>query len=79
VWSEDTLVRPEQVPQIDDKAAFVSNYVCMRPSGMLKCILLLTAKAKTPASASTASCMDTATSQLDIGSKRGLNGQGQQS
>jgi hypothetical protein len=30
-WSENTLVRPRSAAQIDDKATFVSNYVCMRP------------------------------------------------
>jgi uncharacterized protein len=30
-WSEGTLVRPRSGAQIEDKATFVSNYVCMRP------------------------------------------------
>jgi len=30
-WSEDTLVRPRSAALIEDKATFVSNYVCMRP------------------------------------------------
>jgi Fe-S cluster assembly scaffold protein SufB len=30
-WSEQTLVRPRSAAQVEDKAAFVSNYVCMRP------------------------------------------------
>jgi uncharacterized protein len=30
-WSEQTLVRPRSAAQIDDKATFVSNYVCMTP------------------------------------------------
>jgi hypothetical protein len=30
-WSENTLVRPRTGSQVQDKATFVSNYVCMRP------------------------------------------------
>jgi Fe-S cluster assembly scaffold protein SufB len=30
-WSEETLVRPRSAAKIEDKATFVSNYVCMRP------------------------------------------------
>ncbi|MCW4018169.1 MAG: SufD family Fe-S cluster assembly protein [Candidatus Bathyarchaeota archaeon] len=30
-WSEQTLVRPRSAAQVEDKAAFISNYVCMRP------------------------------------------------
>jgi Fe-S cluster assembly scaffold protein SufB len=30
-WSEKTLVRPRSAAQIEDRATFVSNYVCMRP------------------------------------------------
>jgi Fe-S cluster assembly scaffold protein SufB len=30
-WSENTLVRPRSAAEVDDKATFVSNYVCMRP------------------------------------------------
>jgi Fe-S cluster assembly scaffold protein SufB len=30
-WSENTVVRPRSVIQIDDNATFVSNYVCMQP------------------------------------------------
>ncbi len=30
-WSEKTLVRPRSGAQVDDKATFISNYVCMRP------------------------------------------------
>jgi hypothetical protein len=30
-WSENTLVRPRTGARVDDRATFVSNYVCMRP------------------------------------------------
>ncbi len=30
-WSEQTLVRPRSGARVEDKATFVSNYVCMRP------------------------------------------------
>ncbi len=30
-WSEQTLVRPRSAAKVEDKAAFVSNYVCVRP------------------------------------------------
>jgi Fe-S cluster assembly scaffold protein SufB len=30
-WSEKTLVRPRSGAQVEDKATFISNYVCMRP------------------------------------------------
>lgn len=29
-WGEQTLVRPRSAVQVEDKAVFVSNYVCMR-------------------------------------------------
>jgi Fe-S cluster assembly scaffold protein SufB len=30
-WNEQTLVRPRSAAQVEDNAAFISNYVCMRP------------------------------------------------
>lgn len=30
-WSEGTMVRPRSGAQVEEKATFVSNYVCMRP------------------------------------------------
>ncbi len=30
-WSEQTFVRPRSAAKIEDKATFISNYVCMRP------------------------------------------------
>jgi Fe-S cluster assembly scaffold protein SufB len=30
-WSEQTLVRPRSAAQVEDKATFISNYVCMTP------------------------------------------------
>ena len=47
-WSEQTLVRPRSAAIVEDKATFVSNYVCMRPVRDIQMYPVHTAKVRNP-------------------------------
>jgi uncharacterized protein len=75
-WSEDTLVRPRSAAQIDDKATFVSNYVCMRPVRDVQMYPVAYCKGECSRVSFNSILYGQKKSLLDIGSKAVLSGRG---
>ena len=75
-WSEDTLVRPRTGAQVDDKATFVSNYVCMRPVKDIQMYPAATCVGEDSRVSFNSILYGHKNSQMDIGSKAVLLGRG---
>lgn len=75
-WSENTLVRPRSAAQIDDKATFVSNYVCMRPVRDVQMYPIGYCRGEDSRASFNSILYGHRNSQLDIGSKAVLLGKG---
>ena len=75
-WSENTLVRPRSAAQIDDRATFVSNYVCMRPVRDIQMYPVGYCTGEDSRVSFNSILYGQANSQLDIGSKAVLSGKG---
>ncbi|XHH09108.1 MAG: SufD family Fe-S cluster assembly protein [Candidatus Bathyarchaeia archaeon] len=73
-WSEQTLVRPRSAAQIDDKAMFVSNYVCMRPVRDMQMYPVAYCKGNESRVSFNSILYGHRNSLLDIGSKAVLTG-----
>lgn len=75
-WSEDTLVRPRSAAQVDDRATFVSNYVCMRPVRDVQMYPVAYCIGEDSRVSFNSILYGQKNSQLDIGSKAVLSGKG---
>ncbi len=75
-WSEKTLVRPRSGAQVDDKATFVSNYVCMRPVRDVQMYPVAYCGGEESRVSFNSILYGHKKSQLDIGSKAVLTGKG---
>ena len=75
-WSEDTLVRPRSAAQVDDKATFVSNYICMRPVRDTQMYPVAYCKGEDSRASFNSILYGHKNSLLDIGSKAVLTGKG---
>jgi Fe-S cluster assembly scaffold protein SufB len=75
-WSENTLVRPRSAAIIEDKATFVSNYVCMRPVRDVQMYPVAHCNGKDSRVSFNSILYGHQDSVLDIGSKAILNGKG---
>ncbi len=75
-WSENTLVRPRSGAQIDDKATFISNYVCMRPVRDIQMYPAAYCTGTESRVSFNSILYGHKNSQLDIGSKAVLTGKG---
>jgi hypothetical protein len=75
-WSENTLVRPRSGAQIDDKATFISNYVCMRPVRDVQMYPVAYCTGEDSRVSFNSILYGQKNSQLDIGSKAVLSGKG---
>jgi Fe-S cluster assembly scaffold protein SufB len=75
-WSENTLVRPRSAARIADKAAFISNYVCMRPVRDLQMYPAAYCDGEDSTVSFNSILYGNKNSQLDVGSKAVLNGKG---
>jgi uncharacterized protein len=75
-WSEQTLVRPRSAAQIDDNAAFISNYVCMRPVRDIQMYPVAYCKGENSRVSFNSILYGQKNSQLDTGSKAILTGKG---
>lgn len=75
-WSEDTLVRPRTGAQVDDRATFVSNYVCMRPVRDIQMYPVATCSGEDSRVSFNSILYGHKNSLLDIGSKAVLTGKG---
>ena len=75
-WSENTLVRPRTGSQVQDKATFVSNYVCMRPVRDIQMYPVAYCEGEDSRVSFNSILYGQKNSQLDIGSKAILTGKG---
>jgi uncharacterized protein len=75
-WSEQTLVRPRSAAQIDDKATFVSNYVCMTPVRDVQMYPVAYCKGNESRVSFNSIVYGHRNSLLDLGSKAVLTGKG---
>ena len=75
-WSEETFVRPRTGAQVDEKATFVSNYVCMRPVKDIQMYPAATCVGEDSRVSFNSILYGHKNSQLDIGSKAVLLGRG---
>jgi uncharacterized protein len=75
-WSEQTLVRPRSAAQIDDKATFVSNYVCMTPVRDVQMYPVAYCKGDESRVSFNSIVYGHKNSLLDLGSKAVLTGRG---
>jgi Fe-S cluster assembly scaffold protein SufB len=75
-WSENTLVRPRSAAEVADKAAFISNYVCMRPVRDVQMYPTAYCDGEDSTVSFNTILYGNRNSLLDIGSKAVLNGKG---
>jgi len=75
-WSENTLVRPRSTARIEDKATFISNYVCMRPVRDIQMYPVAHCNGEDSRVSFNSILYGHPNSLLDIGSKAILNGKG---
>jgi Fe-S cluster assembly scaffold protein SufB len=75
-WSEQTLVRPRTGTRVEDKATFVSNYVCMRPVRDSQMYPVAYCVGEDSRVSFNSILYGHKNSQLDIGSKAVLTGKG---
>jgi hypothetical protein len=73
-WSEKTLVRPRSAAEIEDRATFVSNYVCMRPVQDIQMYPVAYCKGEESKVSFNSILYGHKNSNLDIGSKAVLTG-----
>jgi len=75
-WSEKTIVRPRSAVRIDDKATFVSNYICLRPVRDVQMYPVAYCNGENSRVSFNSILYGNKNSSLDIGSKAILNGIG---
>ena len=75
-WSENTTVRPRTGAVVQDKATFVSNYVCMRPVRDIQMYPVAYCEGKDSRASFNSIIYGQKNSLLDIGSKAVLIGRG---
>jgi Fe-S cluster assembly scaffold protein SufB len=75
-WSENTMVRPRTGAQVQDKATFVSNYVCMRPVRDIQMYPTAYCEGEDSRASFNSILYGHKNSLLDIGSKAVLTGKG---
>lgn len=75
-WNENTLVRPRSAAEVADKAAFISNYVCMRPVRDVQMYPAAYCDGEDSTVSFNNILYGNRNSLLDIGSKAVLNGKG---
>jgi uncharacterized protein len=75
-WNENTLVRPRSATQVEDRATFVSNYVCMRPVRDVQMYPVAYCSGEDSRVSFNSILYGQKNSQLDIGSKAVLTGKG---
>jgi Fe-S cluster assembly scaffold protein SufB len=75
-WSENTLVRPRSGAKVADKAAFISNYVCMQPVKDVQMYPTAYCEGEDSTVSFNNILYSNRNSLLDIGSKAVLNGKG---
>jgi Fe-S cluster assembly scaffold protein SufB len=75
-WSENTLVRPRSGAEVADKAAFISNYVCMQPVKDVQMYPTAYCEGEDSTVSFNNILYGNRNSLLDIGSKAVLNGKG---
>ncbi|MGF3522486.1 MAG: SufB/SufD family protein [Candidatus Bathyarchaeia archaeon] len=75
-WSENTLVRPRSAAEIDDGGVFVSNYVCMRPVRDVQMYPTAYCRGANSRVSFNSILYGHKDSQMDIGSKAVLSGEG---
>ncbi|MCW3995205.1 MAG: SufD family Fe-S cluster assembly protein [Candidatus Bathyarchaeota archaeon] len=73
-WSENTLVRPRTGAEVQDNAAFISNYVCMRPVRDIQMYPVAYCSGKESRASFNSILYGHKDSHLDIGSKAVLTG-----
>jgi Fe-S cluster assembly protein SufB len=75
-WSENTLVRPRTGAIVEDRASFISNYVCMRPVRDVQMYPVAYCKGEESRVSFNSILYGNKNSQMDIGSKAVLTGTG---
>jgi uncharacterized protein len=75
-WSENTTVRPRTGAVVQDKATFVSNYVCMRPVRDIQMYPVAYCEGEDSRASFNSILYGQKNSLLDIGSKAVLTGRG---
>jgi Fe-S cluster assembly scaffold protein SufB len=75
-WSEQTLVRPRSAATIDADGTFVSNYICLRPVRDVQMYPAASCTGKNSKVSFNTILYGNKNSQLDIGSKAVLTGNG---
>jgi Fe-S cluster assembly scaffold protein SufB len=73
-WSEGTMVRPRTGAQLDEKATFISNYVCMRPVRDVQMYPVAYCTGEQSRVSFNSILYGNKNSQMDIGSKAVLTG-----
>jgi uncharacterized protein len=75
-WSENTLVRPRTGAVVEDKATFISNYVCMRPVRDIQMYPAVYCQGEDSRVSFNSILYGQKNSLLDVGSKAVLTGKG---
>jgi Fe-S cluster assembly scaffold protein SufB len=75
-WSEETIVRPRTGVLIEDKGAFVSNYICVRPVKDVQMYPVAYCNGADTRASFNSILYGNKNSSLDVGSKAVLNGKG---
>jgi hypothetical protein len=75
-WSEQAFVRPRSAALVEDDAKFVSNYICLRPVKDVQMYPAAFCNGKNSTVSFNSILYGNKDSQLDIGSKATLNGEG---
>jgi len=75
-WSENTIVRPRTGALVQDKATFISNYVCMRPVRDIQMYPVAYCEGEDSRVSFNSILYGQKNSVLDIGSKAVLRGRG---
>ena len=75
-WSENTIVRPRTGALVQDKATFISNYVCMRPVRDIQMYPVAYCEGEDSRASFNSILYGQKNSVLDIGSKAVLRGRG---
>jgi Fe-S cluster assembly scaffold protein SufB len=75
-WSEQTFVRPRSAALIEDDGKFVSNYICLRPVKDVQMYPAALCNGKNSTVSFNSILHGNKDSQMDIGSKATLNGEG---
>ena len=75
-WSEQTLVRPRSAAMVEEDGKFVSNYICLRPVKDVQMYPAALCNSKNSTVSFNSILYGNRDSQMDIGSKATLNGEG---